>query len=360
MNEGRRTRLEAQIESQSRLIAALAERLERLERHLAPSGRELTGSSKAVRVEDPVPDRSDPDTASQGRRRFLKLAGTTAAGTAVAIVARPQMAAALDGGAYSGAETSFTYTGPSDITKAAVRATAQNPNSNGVIGNASGPNSAGIAGTSSNGYGVYGSSSTGYGVFCAGRAGFNSVGNPDDLRPPVGTYTSGDAFNPGDVLRLGSQNSSTPTPSDQGSMWVCVGGGYPGVWRKIAGSTTAGSFHPTDPVRVYESRLANGGTGGPLAGSTERTITIALSITGSIAATAVTVNLTVVSGGGSGFMTLYPGGTGLPTASVLNWSAAGQIIANGTTVKLGPGNTLKVFASAGPTDFFIDLLGYYA
>ena len=40
-----------------------------------------------------------------------------------------------------------------------------------------------------------------------------------------------------------------------GDLWFCVATGLPGTWRRISGSTSAGSFHVLPaPARIYDSR----------------------------------------------------------------------------------------------------------
>jgi hypothetical protein len=64
------------------------------------------------------------------------------------------------------------------------------------------------------------------------------------------------------------------------SLWVCVAGGTPGTWRKLAGSNTTGSLQLlSTPVRVYDSRPAFApatGPKSPLVGGSPRTIDLKL------------------------------------------------------------------------------------
>jgi len=55
-----------------------------------------------------------------------------------------------------------------------------------------------------------------------------------------------------------------------------------------------------------------------------------------------------------------PGGTTVVSASSINWSAAGQILANGISLTLNSSREITVIAGgAGSTQFIIDILGYY-
>jgi hypothetical protein len=80
-------------------------------------------------------------------------------------------------------------------------------------------------------------------------------------------------------------------------------------------------------------------------------------------ATAVTFNLTVVDTIGRGFLAVAGGDAAAPSASTINWSATGQVVANGSTVKLNTDRQIKLFngrsGSAGFIIDIIDITGYY-
>jgi exo-beta-1,3-glucanase (GH17 family) len=73
-------------------------------------------------------------------------------------------------------------------------------------------------------------------------------------------------------------------------------------------------------------------------------------------ASAVFVNVTVVTPGGDGFLTAWPGGTTQPPTSTLNY-ASGQTIANGALVRVGTNGRINVAASAS-THVLVDVQGY--
>jgi hypothetical protein len=155
-----------------------------------------------------------------------------------------------------------------------------------------------------------------------------------------------------------------------GDVWYCTVSGTPGTWRKLAGPSTAGSFHAVSPGRVYDSRAPLPVTG-TLTSGASRTISVANKrdlTTGAVAtadfvpvgATAITANVTVVSIAGGGFLTCNPGGVTAVDAATINWSAAGQILNNGVTLTLNSTRQLNVIAGGGgTTDFIIDVTGYY-
>jgi hypothetical protein len=121
------------------------------------------------------------------------------------------------------------------------------------------------------------------------------------------------------------------------------------------------------PIRLLDTRpgatayLAPGSPdigefayGEPTAGVTYAGVTIPSN------AVAVTGNATVVAdaGGGAGFVTLYPDGTGLPLASTLNY-VPGQVVPNAFTVALGANGKYREYVSTS-IDLVLDLTGYYA
>lgn len=158
-----------------------------------------------------------------------------------------------------------------------------------------------------------------------------------------------------------------------GAVWLCTAAGSPGTWRKIAGPTTAGAFHPVTPGRVYDSRVADPGPAVPIWSGDRRTVSVASRRaldTGVVdladfvpsGATAITANVTVANTVGSGFLTVNPGGVTTVGAATINWWATGQILNNGVTLTLDGDRRLTIVAggsSAATTDVIIDVTGYY-
>ena len=153
---------------------------------------------------------------------------------------------------------------------------------------------------------------------------------------------------------------STPVPSTNAA-YIYVG---------------LGSYVPLTPFRIYDTRHAscvNAGCGSadaPLLAGQTRTITIAgTGFTGAgmvpTTAGAVVLNVTAVSGTSFSFLTGFPNGTAVPTASNLNF-VAGQNIANLATLTLGQSSTadanreVNVFNSLGAVNLVVDLEGYFA
>ncbi len=126
-------------------------------------------------------------------------------------------------------------------------------------------------------------------------------------------------------------------------------------------------FVPFTPCRILDTRNAAGAYGGPaLAASTPRTITVNGNpgCTGIVAgALAYSVNLTVTSTLGAGFVQAYPAGGSAGGSSSVNYSGAGQTVANAAIVPAGTGgnaNKITVMAGVSGTDLIIDVNGYFA
>ena len=75
-------------------------------------------------------------------------------------------------------------------------------------------------------------------------------------------------------------------------------------------------------------------------------------------ASAAVLNVTGVNTIAPGFVTVYPAGTELPTASNVNFDRAGQVMANMVTVKLSAGGAVDVFVQ-NPMDVVVDVSGAY-
>ena len=331
--------MRAALRNQAELLADLRARLGPLEAAqkaagppAAPTGAHLQGAEQ-------------PET---NRRGFLRLAGAAAAGVAVAAVAGAQPAAATNGDTVT-VGNSFTGLGTTTInntTSVSLPLPAAIPsgikgvqidNGNGVWGKADGSAGAGVYGESNSGFGILGTSELGYALFAGGRGRIGSNAHVSVGPPPTG-------YALGDIVRDAA-----------GDMFVCVQVGTPGQWRKIAGLGTAGSFHPIDPVRIFDSR-----TTAILQPDAAANVSVSSAIPGGVVARAATVNITITNTVNSGYLTAYPAGGALPNASVLNWSNSGQTIANGSTLKLGSNNAFTVVSKLNATNVLVDLMGYWS
>ena len=120
-----------------------------------------------------------------------------------------------------------------------------------------------------------------------------------------------------------------------------------------------GAFASVNPARVLDTRSGIGASG-PVSGGG----TVALQVTGrggipSTGVAAVVLNVTVTSPRAGGFITAYPQGSPLPTASNLNFTA-GQTIPNLVVVPVGAGGKIDLHnGSPGTVQLLADIAGYY-
>ena len=113
-------------------------------------------------------------------------------------------------------------------------------------------------------------------------------------------------------------------------------------------------FVPVDPARVYDSRVGDD----PIAADESRTVDVSTMVP--VGATGVVYTLTVTQTTDAGHLAVGLPGQAKPATSVINWFATGQSIANTATGALDANLALDVFAGGGPTQFVVDVVGYYA
>ncbi|MBJ7308523.1 MAG: hypothetical protein JHC63_11790 [Acidimicrobiia bacterium] len=228
-----------------------------------------------------------------------------------------------------------------------------------------------VLATTASGEAIRAISEEGYGIFTyggdvggsfQGTVGVVAYGTDAHIRmPPSG--------NPPPLFSTAQSAGSIKLDSNR-VLWLCVTSGTPGVWQQIGGLGVAGAYHAVTPSRVYDSRLSTYPLNGVLSSSQNRTISVANSYNTSgvlvtsnfvpAGATAVFANVTVVGTVGEGWLAVNPGGVTAVSASTINWSAAGQILANGVALTLNGSRQLTVVnGSPGSTNFFIDITGYW-
>ena len=71
---------------------------------------------------------------------------------------------------------------------------------------------------------------------------------------------------------------------------------------------------------------------------------------------AVMLNVTAVSPGAAGFLTVFPCGTEMPLASSVNYGP-GDVVANAVLAKIGTGGKVCIYSPAA-TDIVVDVTGY--
>ena len=120
----------------------------------------------------------------------------------------------------------------------------------------------------------------------------------------------------------------------------------------------AAGFEELEPVRVLDSRNAVGIAGTALRAAGSIT-TVGVAGRGGVPVTgaeAVTMNITVDQPQGGGFLTVFPCGQEVPTASNLNFSR-GQTIANLVSVKLASDGAVCIYTSSA-AHVLADVAGY--
>jgi hypothetical protein len=134
------------------------------------------------------------------------------------------------------------------------------------------------------------------------------------------------------------------------------------------------TFHPIEPYRAFDSRLASFG---PLSGRLMPNSTKVIDITdgydsAGVAipaqenlvpsnATAITYTITAAGQTGPNFVAVTAGDAAGFTASAINYTGSGSI-ANGSTVTVAADETIKVWGgdNTGSAHVIIDVTGYYA
>jgi len=122
---------------------------------------------------------------------------------------------------------------------------------------------------------------------------------------------------------------------------------------RLDGATRPPTFHPLEPVRLFDSRVFAGplGPGGsldlPIGGA---------DVLPSTGVAAVVVNLTGIAGSAT-HLTMFPTGFPVPASSNLNLGA-GETRANQALVKLGPAGMVTIVNNDGSTHFIVDIVGW--
>jgi hypothetical protein len=126
-------------------------------------------------------------------------------------------------------------------------------------------------------------------------------------------------------------------------------------------ATSGLDFYTLTPCRLVDTRLTNGGLGGPaLVAGHDRSFTLVGPCGVPPGAKALSVNVTVTAPTAGGHLRLYPAGSPLPTVSSLNY-AAGLTRANNAIATLDAAGRLTVYCSQpdGTVHFILDVNGYF-
>jgi hypothetical protein len=137
-----------------------------------------------------------------------------------------------------------------------------------------------------------------------------------------------------------------------------------------AGGPGAGLYTPlSSPARICDSRSVStftpanqcdgpGSAAGTLAAGGTKDVAVTNGTTIPSGAIAAVLNVTVVNPTLGGYLTVYPQGGSLPSASNVNY-AAGQTTTNRVIVPLSPGGGVSIWSSQA-TDLVVDVSGYYS
>jgi hypothetical protein len=134
----------------------------------------------------------------------------------------------------------------------------------------------------------------------------------------------------------------------------------------LAGWFGGSSFTGATPSRLVDTRDGTGGRTGALSNIDELNVPVRgvlLTVSGSsttvpAGATAAALNVTVVTPGASGFVTVYPCGVSRPLASNLNY-VSGDVVANNVIAPIGNNGSVCLYTSAS-ADIIVDIAGWFS
>ncbi len=193
------------------------------------------------------------------------------------------------------------------------------------------------------------------------------AGDPAGTMPQgENSIQAGTGTNPSS--RWGDYASMTVDPSDDCTFWFTTehtagsGTGTRIASFKFDGcgvvAPSFGSYFTVTPCRVVDTRSGNGGI---LSSGVMSSYAIRGNCGIPPSAQAVAVNVTVVAPSGSGFFSLYPGGTSPPGTATINFGP-GQTRANNAILPLGTDGSAAVLPfvdGGGQAHLVIDVTGYF-
>jgi hypothetical protein len=173
---------------------------------------------------------------------------------------------------------------------------------------------------------------------------------PCGITPPETSnvnYTAGATVANAAVVPLGADGTICLTSPAPTHLVVDLAGSFAGSGDQMTAVT---------PARLLDTRASIGGWLGRLGAG--QTVDLAVAGRPGIpaAARSAVFNVTVTGAASDGYLTVYPCGTPVPTASNVNY-LAGDTRANQVTVDLG-GDGRACFYSSAPTNVVADLTGY--
>jgi hypothetical protein len=120
----------------------------------------------------------------------------------------------------------------------------------------------------------------------------------------------------------------------------------------------ASAYAPVSPARLADTRPESGAAGFTRISANIIRIQVAGREGIPANATAAALNIVSVGATAKGFATVYPAGTDIPPTSTLNIDQPGRTIANLTTVQLGAGGAVDIFANID-MHLVVDVAGAY-
>ncbi len=190
----------------------------------------------------------------------------------------------------------------------------------------------------------------------SGTLSFLSLWPTGEPRPVVSTLNSfgGIVVANAAIVPAGTGGAVSVYASDQTNVVLDINGYFD------ASGAAGYSFYAATPCRIADTRRPTGEFGGPsMFASETRSFPIPLSACGTAsAASAYSLNVTVVPSGPLAFLTTWPTGPARPLVSTLN-SYTGEVVANAALVPAGTNGAVSVYVT-GQTDVILDTNGYFA
>jgi len=122
-----------------------------------------------------------------------------------------------------------------------------------------------------------------------------------------------------------------------------------------------GRFTPVTPARLLDTRDGTGtGAAAPIGQS--QAVNLGVTGVGGVPASgvqAVALNVTATGSSNSGYLTVWPSGEAMPTASTHNF-VAGQTVANMVVAKVGANGRVGIFSGGASTHVVADVIGYFS
>ena len=166
-------------------------------------------------------------------------------------------------------------------------------------------------------------------------------------------YAAGDVIPNAVIAKLGTEGKVCLFVSNSTQLIVDVNGYFPHT----------STFSSMKPARILDTRPGFTTIDGLQQGdgirgrNTITTLHVADRAGVPADAAAVVLNVTVTDAAGAGFVTVYPCGADIPTASNLNY-AAGSTVANMVVAKVGPSGDVCIYNNEA-TQLVVDVNGYF-